>query len=66
MSHSVKKKANGSNSRQLNFTFRARDPNPEDQIHILLLEDPGLPNEAILDPQVLDWIILLNKLSYFD
>jgi len=37
---------------ELNFTFRARDPDPEDQIQILLLEDPGLPNEAILDPQV--------------
>ena len=37
---------------EVNFTFRARDPDEEDEVQILLLEDPGLPNEAALEPQV--------------
>ena len=34
-------------SEMVSFTFRARDPNPEDSISILFLEDPGIPNEAV-------------------
>jgi hypothetical protein len=34
-------------SEMVSFTFRARDPNPEDTVSILFLEDPGIPNEAV-------------------
>ena len=34
-------------SEMISFTFRARDPNPEDSISIMFLEDPGIPNEAV-------------------
>jgi hypothetical protein len=36
--------------RQVNFTIRARDPNPEDRITILVIEDPGLPVGATVGP----------------
>mmetsp|Transcript_14820 Transcript_14820/g.35167 ORF Transcript_14820/g.35167 Transcript_14820/m.35167 type:complete len:1205 (-) Transcript_14820:500-4114(-) len=35
----------------IEFTFRARDPNPEDRVTILFLTDPGLPNGAVLTEQ---------------
>merc|ERR1719261_412377 len=28
--------------------FRAQDPNPEDEVSIMLLQDPGLPQGAVL------------------
>ena len=34
-------------SEMVSFTFRARDPNPEDAISVMFLEDPGIPNEAV-------------------
>jgi len=34
-------------SETTSFTFRARDPNAEDAISIMFLEDPGIPNEAV-------------------
>jgi len=34
-------------SEMVSFTFRARDPNPEDAISVKFLEDPGIPNEAV-------------------
>jgi hypothetical protein len=36
--------------RQVNFTIRARDPNPEDRITILVVEDPGMPVGATVGP----------------
>lgn len=34
-------------SDEISFTFRARDPNPEDAISVMFLSDPGVPNEAV-------------------
>jgi len=34
----------------VNFTIRARDPNPEDRITILVVEDPGMPVGATVGP----------------
>ena len=34
-------------SEEISFTFRARDPNPEDAISVMFLEDPGIPNDAV-------------------
>ena len=39
-------------SEEISFSFRARDPNPEDPVKIMFLQDPGLPNEAKLGEQV--------------
>ena len=35
---------------EVNFTVRARDPNPEDTVSIMVLEDPGLPLGSTLGP----------------
>jgi hypothetical protein len=37
-------------SEMTSFAFRARDPNPEDSISVMFLEDPGIPNEAVSHP----------------
>ena len=36
--------------REVNFTIRARDPNVEDHVTILIVEEPGLPVGATLGP----------------
>ena len=37
---------------RLNFTVRARDPNPEDAVTVLVLEDPGVPAGLAVAPSV--------------
>ncbi len=37
--------------REVNFTIRARDPNPEEVVTILTVEDPGIPVGATLGPK---------------
>ena len=36
--------------REVNFTIRARDPNAEDMVTILIVEDPGIPIGATVGP----------------
>jgi len=36
----------------MNFTVRARDPNPEDRVNVLFMQDPGLPLDAQVSNEV--------------
>ena len=48
----------------VSFTFRARDPNPEDPVKVMFLQDPGIPNDARLGDQVcVDYGAISNFVS---
>jgi len=51
--------------REVNFTIRARDPNPEDVVTILIVEDPGIPIGATVGPNTcVNRGVVPDKMAY--